>query len=69
MFAGDDFTCSSKRVKGSYSQCLAADVVPLGFQATSQTGGGSKEANGDGEICLPRDICVTTLGKIVLLIR
>jgi len=30
--------------------------------------GGSKEANGDGEIRLPRDICVTTLGKRVLLI-
>ena len=32
-------------------------------------GGGSKETNGDGEIRLPRDICITTLGKSVLLIR
>ena len=48
MFARDDFTHSSKRIKGTYSQCLAVDVVPLGFQATSQTSGGSKEANCDG---------------------
>ena len=53
MFARDDFTRSSKRIKGTYSQCLAVDVVPLGFQATSQTSGGSKEANCDGEIGVP----------------
>jgi hypothetical protein len=58
VFDGDDFTCSSKRVKGSYSQCVAVDVVPLGFQATSETSGGSKEANCDGEIGVPPDICV-----------
>ena len=31
-------SCCSERVKGSGSWCLAVDVIPLGFHATSKTG-------------------------------